>query len=201
MARRLETQFDFLVNYEVVQLERIDRSGGKRAYGYPGAHELDPHQELADRPILEVRPGRGEPWVGVFYGGEYGAGRPHGLLRVVPGRVLGWPDEWSICVVYGGAGVVVRTDDPAATYEIEPYPISGAVVLPKLPMVVFADWQGAAGYDERGRAWHADDLALDDLRIDSVDDQLVQMTGFYGWGDASFAVDARTGAIVGRDPR
>jgi hypothetical protein len=194
MSRRLETQFDFLANYEVAQVDRIDRSGGRRAFGYPDATAIDPQQEVADRPIVEVNPGRGHPWVGVFHGGEYGAGRPYGSLPVLPGRIFGWPDEWSICVVYGGAGVVVRTDDPLATYEIDPYPISSAAVLPELGIVVFTDWLGAAGYDRNGLIWRSERLAADDLRIDAVDGHEIHLLGFFGWGNERFVLDARTGA-------
>ncbi len=58
VSRRLDTQFEFLTHYEVLQLDRIDRSDGKRAFDYPDAVPLDPQQELADRPILEVPLGR-----------------------------------------------------------------------------------------------------------------------------------------------
>jgi len=56
MSRRLHLELDFPVSYEVEQLDRIDRSGARRAYGFPDAVLLDRQQELADRPILGVTP-------------------------------------------------------------------------------------------------------------------------------------------------
>lgn len=153
--RRIDSQFDFLVNFEVLPLERIDRSGEKKAYGFPDAVLLDPQQELADRPILEVRPGRGDPWVGVFHGAGYG------VPPAASGRLIGWPDEWSICVVYAGGAVVVRTDDPTITYEINANPVTGALVLPEREMVVFSDFTNLVAYGPAGLLWQSPRLALD----------------------------------------
>ena len=71
VTRALEWQFDYPVRYEIVPQERIDRSGGMTAYSYPAAGIVPPFQEMADGPILEVRPAHGPAWVGVFYGGQY----------------------------------------------------------------------------------------------------------------------------------
>jgi hypothetical protein len=49
MSRRLHLELDFPVSYEVEQLDRIDRSGGRRAYGFPDALLLDRQQELASQ--------------------------------------------------------------------------------------------------------------------------------------------------------
>jgi hypothetical protein len=150
VSRRLDLQFDFLAHYEILQVDRIDHSGGKKAYGFPDAALLDPQQELADRPILEVRPGRGDPWVGVFHGGSYS------VPVTMRGRVIGWPDEWSICVVYGGGGVVVRTDDPSNAYEIESDPtITGLMVIPERELVIFADWTNLVAYGRDGLVWRS----------------------------------------------
>ena len=77
----------------------------------------------------------------MFYGGDLG------VPPSMPGRLLGWPDEWSICVIYKGGGVVVRTDVPTETYEIESYPITSALVVPERGMVVFSDWLAMSAID------------------------------------------------------
>jgi len=124
-VRALEWQFDYPARDEVLALERIDRSGGKQAFSYPAGTPVDPSQELADRPILEVRPTIGDPWVGVFYGGQY----QH--PPAARGRLLGWPDEISLCVVWAGGADVVRSDDPRATYEIDAvHPITDVLSIP-----------------------------------------------------------------------
>lgn len=191
--RRLDSQFDFLANYELLPIDRIDRSGGKQAYGFPDAVLLDPQQELADRPILEVRPARGDPWVGVFYGAQYG------VPPAVSGRLIGWPDEWSICVVYAGGGVVVRADDPTRTYEIDANPVTGALVVPEREMVVFSDFTNLVAYGPGGVLWKSPRLALDDVRVQEVDGDVLRVEGFFGVGKPhEFTVDIATGKPSGQ---
>jgi hypothetical protein len=192
-VRRLDSQFDFIANYEVVPLDRLDRSGGKQAYGFPDAVPLDPQQELADLPILEVRPGRGDPWVGVFYGVEYG------VPPAASGRLIGWPDQWSICVVYTGGAVVMRADDPARTYEINAYPVTGALVGPEREMVVFSDFTNLVAYGPDGLLWKSPRLALDDLRVQAFDGDVLRVEGFFGGRKLDeFAVDIATGEPNGQ---
>jgi hypothetical protein len=193
VSRRLEFEFDFLTNYEVVPLERIDRSGAKRAYGFPDAVPVDPQQELADRPILEVRPVRGDSWVGVFYG----AGER--VPRAAPGRVIGWPDEWSLCVLYAGGAVVVRSDDPTTTYEIDCHPITGVLAVPKREIVIFSDSLGLVAYGRDGLIWRTPGLALDELRIDHVEGDVLHVAGFFGSRKLDpFVVDLATGEPSGQ---
>jgi hypothetical protein len=66
VSRRLRFELDFPVTYEVTVLSHIDRSGGRRAYEFPGARELGPLRELSTGPTLDVRPA--EPWVGIATG-------------------------------------------------------------------------------------------------------------------------------------
>jgi hypothetical protein len=68
VSRRLRFELDFPVTYEVTVLSHIDRSGGRRAYEFPGARELGPQRELSTGPILDVRPAEAEPWVGIATG-------------------------------------------------------------------------------------------------------------------------------------
>jgi hypothetical protein len=67
VSRRLRFELDFPVTYEVTVLSHIDRSGGRRAYEFPGARELGPLRELSTEP-LDVRPAAAEPWVGIATG-------------------------------------------------------------------------------------------------------------------------------------
>jgi hypothetical protein len=120
--------------YEVEQLERIDRSGGVRILGFPDAVAVDPQQEMVDGPIIRVNPSVGQPWVGVFYGGGYG------VPPAASGRLLGWPDQVSLCVVYAGVSVVLRTDAPEETFEIESFPITSVLVAAEHEVVVFSDF-------------------------------------------------------------
>ena len=189
VGRSIVLQFDFARRYEVEQLERIERSGIAHVLGFPGAVPLDRQQEMAEGPIVKVSPTEGEPWVGVFHGGQYGS------PPAAPGRLLGWPDGRSICVVYTGAGVVVRTDDPHDTFPVESFPITDVVVVPQLELVVFADFNVFAAYGPEGLVWRVG-VAGDNARIVSVEADRLLGTGFVtGVEDCPFAVDLLTGEV------
>ena len=148
---------------------------------------------MADRPILKVEPGRGDPWVGVFYGGEYG------VPPAVPGRLIGWPGGWSLCVVYASSGVVVRADDPTMTYEIDAYPVTGVVVVPERDVVLFSDFTTLSATDPAAFCARSPRLALDDVRVEEVDGDVVRVKGFFGGRKLDeFTVDIATGEPIGQ---
>jgi hypothetical protein len=189
MARPIESQFEFVARYEVEQLERIDRRGVGAVLGFPDAVALDPQQEMAEGPILRIRPADGEPWIGVFRKGSYG------FPARAPNRLLGWPDERSICVVYAGGAVVVRTDDPSLNYEIDATPVTDVLVVRGAELIVFSDFTRFVAYGSEGLCWTAD-VASDDARIVRADGNLLYGTGFYlGENQATFSVDLRTGKV------
>jgi hypothetical protein len=171
VGRIIDAQFEFLASYEVEQLERIDRSGGVMVIGFPHAVALDRQQEMADGPIIRVHPSVGKPWVGVFYGGGYG------VPPAASGRLVGWPDEVSLCVVYGGSGVVVRTDAPEETFEIESFPITSVLVGSKDDVVVFSDFTSFAAYDRGGLRWRQE-VASDNAALLGVEADEIVGTGF-----------------------
>lgn len=187
---RLLLELDFPVTYEVEQLDRIDRSGGRRAYGYPDAVSVDPQQDVAAGPILAVIPHAGNPWVGVFYGGGYGP--------AATAKLIAWPDERSFCVVYAGSGVVVRADDPHATYEIDTYFVRGTFVVPERGMVVFADHTNLTAYGGDGLLWRSRRLALDDVRVEGIEGDALIVYGFFGSHSDRFKVDLATGQASGQ---
>lgn len=189
MAKPIEAQFEFVARYEVEQLERIERHGVERFLEFPDATQLHPQQELAAGPILRVHPAEGEPWVGVFRKGSYG------YPARAPNRLIGWPDERSLCVVYAGGAVVVRTDQPALNYEIDAAPICDLLVVPDLELVVFADFTDLVAYGRDGLVWRAT-VASDEARIDRAEGNLLHGGGFYlGRNNAAFTVDMRTGTV------
>jgi hypothetical protein len=188
--------FDFPARYEVVVLDRI--GGGHeyigRAYGFPAGGALDPQQELADGPILGVIPAEGDPWVGVFYGGGYGA------PPAATSRVVGWPDEVSLCVVYTGNAVVVRSDSPEVNLELDVFPVCDVLAVPEHNMVVFADFTTLYAYNAKGFAWGTDRLVWDELKILGVEGDAVRLSGFDAPANAypEFTVDLRTGKATDR---
>lgn len=189
---RLELELEFPATYEVEQLDRIDRSGGRLAYGFPDAVSIDPQQDVAAGPILGVTPEAGDPWVGVFYGSRY---------KVPPAQratLIAWPDTRSFCVVYAGGAVVVQADDPRETYEVETFPVLGTLVVPDRRLVVFADSVSLTAYGGDGLLWRSRRLALDDLRIERIEGDALIVFGFFGSTSDRFKVDIATGQASGQ---
>jgi hypothetical protein len=101
-----------------------------------------------------------------------------------------------LCVVYAGSGVVVRADDPARTYEIDCYPITGTCAAPDQSVVLFADFTQMTAYDATGVRWRSGRLAWDDLKIVGVEETTIHATGFHApLNDVAypFTVDLLTG--------
>jgi hypothetical protein len=191
VRRFVEWQFDFLARYEVEQLERIDRSGGVRVVGYPGAVELDPQQELSAGPIIRVRPASGPPWVAVFRGEEYRTS------AAFPPRLFGWPDERSICVVVRGSATVVRTDAPEQAYEIDAFPVTAVLASPGHGLILFSDFTRFVAYDSAGLRWQAN-VASDEATLLAVEGDHIVGVGFlHGVNQHPIRLDMRTGSSVG----
>jgi hypothetical protein len=180
----------FPAHYQLVELDRIDRSGGTKAYAYPGARPVDRQQELAVAPILEVRPAGSNPWVAVFADLE---------AHVSFEAVIALPDPSTFCVIRHGAGVTVRADDPRITREIEALPITGCLVVPDLELVVFADFTSLVAYGVQGPVWRSRRIAMDDLKIVRAEGRILHVTGSFGdKQDVPFTVDLRTGDAQGQ---
>jgi hypothetical protein len=184
-------EFDFPSAYQVEQLDRIDRSGGRRAYGFPDAVSVNPEQDVAAGPVVAVTPEAGDSWVGVFNGGGYGLPPP------ATSRLIAWPDARSFCVVYEGSAVVVRADNPQETYEIDTYPVTGTLVVPERRVVVFADFTNLTAYGGDGVVWRSPRLAVDDIRVEGIDGDALILSGFFGSHSERFKVDLATGQTLG----
>jgi hypothetical protein len=185
-------RLDFPAQYELVALDRITRSGEfPRAFGFPGGYALDRQRELSAGVIVGIRPKSRDGWIGVFELGAYAA--PPAARR----QVIGMPDEVAVCVVEGGVGVIVRTDDPTATTEIASFPITGVTVVRDHGIVVFADFTSLTAYDTNGLLWESERLALDDLRVLAVEADVLKVSGYdptTTYEEHSlFTVDLRTG--------
>ena len=125
---------------------------------------------MVDGPIIRVNPSVGQPWVGVFYGGGYG------VPPAASGRLLGWPDQVSLCVVYAGVSVVLRTDAPEETFEIESFPITSVLVAAEHEVVVFSDFTTFTAYDRGGLRWRKE-VASDNATLLSVEGDEIAGTG------------------------
>lgn len=102
-------------------------------------------------------------------------------------------------MLYAGGAVVVRSDDPTSTYEIDCHPITGRLVVPEREVVVFSDFIGLVAYGRDGLIWRTPRLALDELRIDHVDGDGLHVAGFFGSRKLDpFVVDPATGEPSGQ---
>lgn len=142
---------EFVARYQVRRIERIDRQFSSNVLAFPGGVPVDDQTELDAGPILAVTPATGHAWIGVFHNGEYG------IPPAVPDQVVGWPDERSLCVVKGGAGFLVRTDDPTINSVIDAYPITNVLAIPDRDLVVFSDFAYLIAYGAEGVAWGQDE--------------------------------------------
>ncbi|MDX6439152.1 MAG: hypothetical protein QOF45_1735 [Gaiellaceae bacterium] len=175
----------FPARYELVFHDRIPREAGMAVFELPAGCPVDPQQELAAAPIVEVRPAAGSPWTGIFFA-EAGAN--------IVGTLIGWPDEESLCFLGGGGAYVVSSSDPSRLTLIDGGPmLQQQYVVAEAGIVLFADWTNLHAYDRSGLLWRSARLALDDLAIEGVEDDVIACSGFFGGRGERFTVDLRTG--------
>jgi hypothetical protein len=191
MGREPEFHFEFPKRFEIRTLERLRPrpydEGYTRSLGFPGGRELDPQQELADPPILAVRPTEGEAWIGTFRGEGYGA------PPAAPTQVVGMPDELSICVVKHGAAYVVRTDDPSVNLALDLFPVCDVLSIREQGLVIFGDFIRLVAYGENGVVWRSERLVLDDLKIVRAEGEVLHLSGSGIDSRTDFTVDLRSG--------
>jgi hypothetical protein len=188
MGQEPEFHFEFPKRFEIEIFERLrPRQGYSRALGFPGGLELDPQQELAEPPILGVRPADGEPWIGTFWGAGYGAPPP------APTQIVGMPDELSICVVKHGAAYIVRTDDPSVSLDLDLFPVCDVLSIREQRLVIFGDFIRLVAYGEHGVVWRSERLVLDDLKIVRAEGDVLHLSGSGIDSRTDFTVDLRSG--------
>lgn len=176
--------FPFPTRYELVFHDRIPRD--LPTWELPAAVRPDPQQELADAPIVEVRPASERAWIGIFFAEE----TPH-----VRGTLVGWPDERSLCFFGGGGAYVVDSADPTRVTVVGSGPLQQCYVHDDPRVVLFVEgWTGICAYGAEGLLWRSDRLASDDVAIVGVAEGAISCTGFFGGRrDAPFEVDLATG--------
>jgi hypothetical protein len=179
---------EFVTQYEIELLSRVQRANYELVLGYPGAAVVDRQWEKQAGAIVGVRPATGPSWIGVF-SGSYD---PSAV--VARPQVICWPDGRSLCGVAHGNAAVVRSDDPYETYEIDAFPITGVLVVSRHKLVLFCDFTDLYAYGESGCVWHTGRIAEDGLQIVRVKGDYVFLRGgVEAATDISFRVNLRTG--------
>ena len=147
----VELVLPFLARYRIELLEGPHYFGISRRFSW--GRPLDPQQEFVGGPAFAVWPDEGEPWIGAV-DNEWGGA----AFSDWPQRIIGWPDERSICVVWAGGAHVIRADEPTIVRKIDCDPITGLVIAAERHMIVFADHDSLLPTDQTAsfgalRAW------------------------------------------------
>jgi hypothetical protein len=179
-------ELSFPHNYNVHECPELPGSGPFNVplYYFP---------ELGTRPEhdgvwIEVCPLGGSPWLGVF--------AFSGLMRL-PGfsKVLSTPDPSRVCVISGGAGYVVKADDPVEWVRIPLLPITEARSVPEYGYLLVADFSNLAAWDLSGEKWRTQ-FHFDGLRITKMSSEVIEGYGYdpAEGADVPFSVNTRTGS-------
>src|SRR4029077_11125831 len=119
-SHQLRQDFTFPKSYEI---RVLDGSGlvnpVERSHQYPAELEESDRTGI----YLRVIPQQGDPWVGFFSLG-------FDSDKVV-NALYSCPDPDSLCVVAGGYGYAVKTDDPNQWWRVEQRPVTDVRVLPE----------------------------------------------------------------------
>jgi hypothetical protein len=107
------------------------------------------------------------------------------------------PDPSRVCVISGGAGYLVKADEPDIWEKIPIDPVLDVRLIPEHDLLVFSDFTGLVAFDSRGLAWRSPRVCGDELKIVSVTRETIEGTGFHPTNSiepaSRFVVDLKTG--------
>src|SRR5215510_13278272 len=107
----LGTDATFPQCYECERLSEIPGRTTLAHYYYPGATTKGGRDGL----LVEVRPERGQPWIGTFAFGDITANGVSGIFAM--------PEPHRLCVVSSGAGYLISANEPTAWETIQAIPV------------------------------------------------------------------------------
>lgn len=116
--------------------------------------------------MVEIHPGEGPPWLGIFAFGRLTARGVSGIFTT--------PDPQCLSVVAKGAGYLVRADDPSVWSLVQANPIIDVRPIPTWGILVFAEHTRLIAYGESGVKWRTKRLTWDDLMIAEVTDEFIR---------------------------
>lgn len=145
--------------------------------------------ERKDGLVVRVTPESGSPWTGVFVFGSLAARAKSGLYSC--------PDDRFLCVVSGGNGYIVSTEDPSAFEVVSSEPIVDVIPAVDQGLLVFVDPWGLVACREGGEAWRTGRIAADGLVVEGVTRDQVNLRGdSLEREDATFVVRLSDGRVI-----
>jgi hypothetical protein len=137
--------------------------------------------------VLGVRPASSPEWVGMFAAGGLGG---------VSG-VYATPSARRVCVLVDGEAYVVCVDAPAEGAVVAHDTVEQVVPVAEPPLLLLVRGIDIVALGPEGVAWRSRRLAVDDLRVVSVDDSGIRCTGDMLSGEpVDVVVDPATGEVT-----
>jgi len=156
-------------------------------YYFPGATAKGGKDGL----LVQIRPTRGESWLGTF---AFGQVTPEGVSGVFT-----TPNPQQVCVVSRGQGYLVNTWEPSDWQAVRATPIISIHPIPSQHLIVFADHTTLIAYGHSGVQWKTARLSWDHLHITEVTDKTIKGEFWNIRSEAKeyFVVDLMTGGHQG----
>lgn len=181
----IEIQFPFPHRYEIEEVGEFRGTGAfpEPLFYFPEPKGRPEHDGLR----LKVHGENGRSWIGVF---KFGYSSPPAFSRVIS-----TPDPQRICVISNGSAYMVKTDQPKLWESIPVIPVLDVRPIKEHGLLIFSDYTRLAAYGSSGLAWQSSHLCLDDLKILTVTENIIEGTGHYppNSRESKFVVDLKTG--------
>ena len=176
----------FAHSYECERLNETPRTAPAHYY-FPGASTKGGRDGI----LVEVRPERGQAWLGTF---AFGQVTPKGVSGIFT-----TPDPQRLCVVSSGEGYLVSANTPTEWEAIRATPILDVRSIRAQGIIVFADYTTLVAYGQTGMKWKTKRLTWDSLKITEVTDAFIkgEFWDIRSEATASFVVDLATGTHQG----
>ncbi len=156
---------------------------------FPGG--IEGELDRVPRIALRITPAGKPSWVGVFAKGFESS-------HVITG-LYSYPAPNKLCVVSGGYGFVVLTDQPGLYERVIAEPVRAVHPVPSRNLLLFVDYTNIAAYGPEAVAWRTARLSWDGVRITEIGENTIRGLGWDAPSDrdVEFSVDLRTGEHTG----
>jgi hypothetical protein len=177
----------FRRNYVVEEGSQLPADGKRPVFYYPGAQR----EGGRNGTIITVKPTEGPSWTGCFASG-YRSG-------LALSETCSCADPNEVCVVSCGAAYVVRVDNPQKWQELPCFPVTQLVPVPDSGLLIFCDFTKLLALGIDGIKWVTSSLATDGLRIVSVKNSMLRVSGWKGGYNAE--IETCVELLTGQETR